>query len=99
MISGNITRAEWREIAKHAMRKANSFEVQSKWLKYEIYVDIKTMLHRNFGLHKQGRLKILSSKYLYEAHEFIDCYELPLYLWEQVELEKAGREYGRQAGV
>ena len=46
------------------------------------------MIKREFGLYDdKGRFKsykALKRRYIYEAHELVDCYELPTYLEEQV---------------
>lgn len=81
-----ITGTEQLEIASHVGRKLASMETSDTNLKVQICRDIYSQLHREFGLEKMSEL---DDKYLYEAHEKIDCYELPLYLWEKVEAEKA----------
>lgn len=53
-----------------------------------VYADIYNQIKREFGLYDdKGRFKsykALKRRYIYEAHELVDCYELPTYLEEQV---------------
>ena len=53
-----------------------------------VYTDIYNQIKREFGLYDEnGRYKsykALKRRYLYEAHELIDTYELPKYLQERV---------------
>lgn len=54
-----------------------------------VYADIYNQIKREFGLYDdKGRVtsyKALKRRYIYEAHELVDCYELPTYLAEQVQ--------------
>lgn len=54
-----------------------------------VYADIYSQIKREFGLYDdKGRMtsyKALKRRYIYEAHELVDCYELPTYLAEQVQ--------------
>lgn len=81
-----ITKAEEQELHDHAKRVLDSMEITDSMLRLEVELDLSKMFRREFGLHERD----LDSKYLYEAHELIDCYNLPLYLWERVEAEKGG---------
>lgn len=58
-------------------------------IRAEVYCDIYNQIKREFGLYDdKGRVvsyKALKRRYIYEAHELIDCYELPTYLAEQVQ--------------
>lgn len=53
-----------------------------------VYTDIYNQIKREFGLYdEKGRFKTykaLKRRYINEAHELIDSYELPTYLQEQV---------------
>lgn len=53
-----------------------------------VYTDIYNQIKREFGLYdEKGRFKTykaLKRRYINEAHELIDFYELPTYLQEQV---------------
>lgn len=53
-----------------------------------VYTDIYNQIKREFGLYDdKGRYKsykALKRRYLYDAHELIDTYELPMYLQEQI---------------
>lgn len=53
-----------------------------------VYTDIYNQIKREFGLYDdKGRFKsykALKRRYLYDAHELIDTYELPMFLQEQI---------------
>lgn len=53
-----------------------------------VYTDIYNQIKREFGLYDdKGRFKsykALKRRYLYDAHELVDTYELPMYLQEQI---------------
>ena len=58
-----------------------------------VYTDIYNQIKREFGLYDdKGRFtsyKALKRRYIYEAHELIDSYELPTYLAEQIKNSNA----------
>ena len=53
-----------------------------------VHTDIYNQIKREFGLYddkgKFKSYKSLKRRYIYEAHELIDAYELPTYLQERV---------------
>lgn len=53
-----------------------------------VYTDIYNQIKREFGIYddkgKFKSYKSLKRRYIYEAHELIDAYELPTYLQERV---------------
>lgn len=87
--------AEADELCNHVKRKgmailggkkSNAYK-ESK-IRSAVYTDIYNQIKREFGLYDEnGRYKsykALKRRYLYEAHELIDTYELPKYLQERV---------------
>ena len=76
-----ITGLEEVVISEHINRKLQSMQIPEEY-EMQVRKDLKTQIKREFGIRK---FRELDNKYLYEAHEFIDCYTLPLCLWEQVE--------------
>ena len=58
-------------------------------IRAKIYRDIYDQIKREFGIYDDtGRpksYKALKRKYLAEAHDLIDCYEVPVYLEELIE--------------
>lgn len=87
--------AEADELCNHVKRKgmailggkkSNAYK-ESK-IRSAVYTDIYNQIKREFGLYDEnGRYKsykALKRRYLYEAHELIDAYELPTYLQECV---------------
>lgn len=87
--------AEADELCNHVKRKgmailggkkSNAYK-ESK-IRSAVYTDIYNQVKREFGLYDEnGRYKsykALKRRYLYEAHELIDTYELPTYLQERV---------------
>lgn len=87
--------AEADELCNHVKRKgmailggkkSNAYK-ESK-IRSAVYTDIYNQIKREFGLYDEnGRYKsykALKRRYLYEAHELIDAYELPTYLQERV---------------
>ena len=53
-----------------------------------VYSDIYNQIKREFGLYdERGKFKsykALKRRYIYDAHELVDAYELPTYLSEQI---------------
>ena len=87
--------SEADEICNHVKRKgvemlggkqSNSYK-DSK-VRSAVYTDIYNQIKREFGLYDdRGRYKsykALKRRYIYDAHELIDAYELPTYLSERV---------------
>lgn len=88
--------SEADEICNHVKRKGvemmggkSSNAYKDTKIRSAVYTDIYNQIKREFGLYDdKGRYKsykALKRKYIYEAHEVIDCYELPLFLQEQVD--------------
>lgn len=87
--------SEADEICNHVKRKgvemlggkqSNSYK-DSK-IRSAVYTDIYNQIKREFGLFDdKGRYtsyKALKRRYIYDAHELIDAYELPIYLSERI---------------
>lgn len=57
-------------------------------LRSAVYTDIYNQIKREFGLYDDKghykSYKALRRRYIYDAHEFVDAYELPAYLVERV---------------
>ena len=87
--------AEADELCNHVKRKGvavmggkESNAYKDTKIRSAVYTDIYNQLKREFGLYdEKGRFKSYKSlkrRYIYEAHELIDVYELPVFLKEQV---------------
>ncbi len=87
--------SEANELCNHVKRKGmesmggkKSNAYQDNKIRYAVYSDIYNQIKREFGLYDdKGRFtsyKALKRRYIYDAHELIDSYELPLYLQELV---------------
>lgn len=87
--------SEADEISNHVKRKgvemlggkvSNSYK--DTRIRSTVYTDIYNQIKREFGLYDdKGRYKsykALKRKYIYEAHEVIDTYNLPVFLDEQI---------------
>lgn len=87
--------SEADELCNHVKRKgvemlggkqSNSYK-DSK-VRAAVYTDIYNQIKREFGLFDdKGRYtsyKALKRRYIYDAHELVDTYELPTYLLERV---------------
>lgn len=87
--------SEADELCNHVKRKGvemlggkqtNAYK-DSK-LRSAVYTDIYNQIKREFGLYDdKGRYKsykALKRRYIYDAHELVDDYELPVYLMERV---------------
>ena len=83
------TKKEYKEIANHMDRRIQKENIKNEFLLLEACKDMVNQFKREFGLTEPNEL---DDKYLYEAHEFIDNYKLPFWLWEKVELEKENGE-------
>lgn len=87
MSEERISVREMAEIFSHIERKVKSTVnctnvKDGDDVKDEVFKDIYKQYKREFGINrKHPRLK---KKYLADAHEFIDDYELPVYLDEKV---------------
>ena len=87
--------SEADELCNHVKRKGvgmlggkNSNAYKDTKIRAAVYSDIYNQIKREFGLYdEKGRFKsykALKRRYLYDAHELVDVYELPTYLAEQV---------------
>lgn len=87
--------SEADELCNHVKRKGvemlsgkESNAYKDTKIRAAVYTDIYNQIKREFGLYDdKGRFKsykALKRRYIYEAHELIDSYELPTYLEEQV---------------
>lgn len=92
--------SEADELCNHVKRKgvvamggkaSNSYK--DTRIRAAVYTDIYNQIKREFGLYDdKGRFtsyKALKRRYIYEAHELIDSYELPTYLAEQIKNSNA----------
>lgn len=86
------------EVKSHVNRKGvkvlggkNSSAYHDSSIRGSVYSDMYRQLKREFGV--VSSYKSIKRKYIAEIHEFIDCYELPLALLEQItEVNKGGNE-------
>lgn len=87
--------AEADELCNHVKRKGvdmlggkKSNAYKDSKIRAAVYTDIYNQIKREFGLYDdKGRFKTYKSlkrRYIYEAHELIDAYELPIYLKDKV---------------
>lgn len=87
--------AEADELCSHVKRRGSAIlggkqsnAYKDSKIRSAVYTDIYNQIKREFGLYDEnGRYKsykALKRRYLYEAHELIDTYELPKYLQERV---------------
>lgn len=87
--------AESDELSAHVKRRGafllggkNSEAYKDKTLRKRVFTDIYSQLKREFGLYDiEGHsksYKALKRKSLADAHELIDCYELPRCLQEEI---------------
>lgn len=89
--------SEADELSSHVKRKGVSVLGGKKTQAYKdrnirskVYRDIYDQIKREFGIYsedgKPKSFKALKRKYIYEAHELIDAYEVPLYLKESIDM-------------
>lgn len=87
--------SEADELCNHVKRKGvdmlggkESNAYKDTKIRSAVYSDIYNQIKREFGLYDdKGRYKsykALKRRYIYDAHELVDAYELPIYLQEQV---------------
>lgn len=87
--------SEADELSNHVKRKGveilggkKSEAYQDTNIRSRVYRDIYDQIKREFGIYsddgKPKSYKALKRKYIYEAHELVDCYEAPLYLQETI---------------
>lgn len=77
----NITFKDKIEIACHIERKLSELNIKDSDVEEKIYNDMESQFKREFGLNKNN--PVLDQKYLYQAHEMIDCYEPPLWFYDK----------------
>ena len=88
--------SEADELCGHVKRKGvavmggkNSEAYKDTAIRAAVYRDIYNHIKREFGIYSDdGRpksYKALKRKYIYDAHELIDSYEVPQYLRESIE--------------
>lgn len=88
--------SEADELSAHVKRKGvqvldgkQSEAYQDTEIRSKVYRDIYDQIKREFGIYDDtGRpksYKALKRKYIADAHELIDCYEVPTYLAELID--------------
>lgn len=97
--------AEADELSNHVKRKGvkvlsgKQFEAyKDAEIRSKVYRDIYDQIKREFGIYddsgKPKSYKALKRKYIADAHELIDCYEVPTYLEELIEMANAQMNLG-----
>lgn len=92
--------SEADELSSHVKRKGvavlggkKSEAYKDNNIRSKVYRDIYDQIKREFGIYsddgKQKSYKALKRKYIYEAHECIDMYEVPTYLKEMIDSANA----------
>lgn len=88
--------SEADELSNHVKRKGvtvlggkKSEAYKDNNIRSKVYRDIYDQIKREFGIYsddgKPKSYKALKRKYIYEAHECIDMYEVPTYLKEMID--------------
>lgn len=92
-LSGHIN----RKVVK-ALGGKQSEAYRDKSICKKAFCDIYDQLKREFGIYNEnGRAisyKALKRKYLADAHEFVDCYQVPTYLAELIKAANAQMNLG-----
>lgn len=82
-LSGHVKRKGVKVLGGKQSEAYKDSEIRSK-----VYRDIYDQIRREFGIFNDSghamTYKALKRKYLADAHEFIDCYEVPTYLLELI---------------
>jgi len=97
--------AEADELSNHVKRKGvkvlggkQSEAYKDNEIRAKVYRDIYDQIKREFGIYddsgKPKSYKALKRKYIAEAHELIDCYEVPTYLEELIDTANAQLNLG-----
>jgi len=97
--------AEADELSGHVKRKGvkvlggkQSEAYKDSEIRTKVYRDIYDQIRREFNLYDDsGRAmsyKALKRKYLADAHELVDCYQVPTYLAELIEAANAQMNLG-----
>ena len=88
--------SEADEISNHVKRKGvavlggkQSEAYKDTNIRSKVYRDIYDQIKREFGIYSDDgqpkSYKALKRRYIYDAHEIIDCYEAPKYLQELID--------------
>lgn len=87
------------EVSKHVKRKAvdvlggkNSEAYRDGSIRSQVFADIYTQIKREYGV--VSSYKSIKRKYIADVHDFIDCYELPRFLEEQILDANAQMRFG-----
>ena len=97
--------AEADELSNHVKRKGvkvlggkQSEAYKDAEIRSKLYRDIYDQIKREFGIYddsgKPKSYKALKRKYIADAHELIDYYEVPTYLEELIEMANAQMNLG-----
>lgn len=82
-LSGHVKRKGVKVLGGKQSEAYKDSEIRSK-----VYRDIYDQIRREFGIFNDNghamTYKALKRKYLADAHEFIDCYQVPTYLLELI---------------
>lgn len=77
------------EVSKHVKRKAvnvlggkESEAYRDASIRSQLFTDIYSQIKREYGL--VSSYKSIKRKYIADVHDFIDCYEPPMVLYEQI---------------
>ena len=87
--------AEADELSNHVKRKGvkvlggkQSEAYKDTEIRAKVYRDIYDQIKREFGIYddsgKPKSYKALKRRYIADAHELVDCYEVPTYLEELI---------------
>lgn len=88
--------SEADELSNHVKRKGvsvlggkKSDAYKDRNIRSKVYRDIYDQIKREFGIYsddgKPKSYKALKRKYICEAHECVDCYQVPVYLQEMID--------------
>jgi prophage antirepressor-like protein len=87
------------EVSKHVKRKAvdvlggkDSEAYRDGSIRSQVFADIYTQIKREYGV--VSSYKSIKRKYIADVHDFIDCYELPRFLEEQIMDANAQMRFG-----
>lgn len=87
------------EVSKHVKRKAvdvlggkDSEAYRDGSIRSQVFADIYTQIKREYGV--VSSYKSIKRKYIADVHDFIDCYELPRFLEEQILDTNAQMRFG-----
>lgn len=87
------------EVSKHVKRKAvdvlggkDSEAYRDGSIRSQVFADIYTQIKREYGV--VSSYKSIKRKYIADVHDFIDCYELPRFLEEQILDANAQMRFG-----